>query len=81
MFQCKACAAKDNHIASLDKRLDKAHDLFEKVVAPTYAPAIARQADMLMGGAGGEVEPEQVEVKKEMTAVERQALQLLTGTY
>ncbi len=80
MFECKACAAKDQHIASLERRMDKAQDLCERVVAPVHmmhAPAITRQADIALGGAGEDVEPE----PKAMSEVEKQALQLLTGAY
>lgn len=84
MFSCKSCVAKDKHISDLNRQLSTTSALLEKIVAPTYyQPVITRQANIALDGAGYEQEPdqEQDQPKKEISPIELQAQQMLTGNY
>lgn len=81
---CLVCAEKEKRISDLKEQMHKQFSITEKVIAPTHQYAIRDQASLALEGAGHSVEPIieiPEETKKHLSAVNSQALQMLTGRY
>jgi hypothetical protein len=82
VFKCRGCEAKNMHLADLGRQLERQTSLLERIVAPTYVPAVTHQANIALDGAGHEQEPEAAPTQeKKLSPVEEQAMRLLTGNY
>lgn len=83
-FKCKVCEEKDRRIADLKEMLEKQTSLVNSLTNPTYNNAVTSELNTILDGASRtavEIPVVTEERKREMSAVERQAIEMLTGLY
>lgn len=74
---CQVCSEKDRRIADLTALLQAQTDLVKWVISPSYAQVVNHQAMIAIDGSN---EPIVIDTTK-LSAVETQAMQMLTGDY
>ncbi len=83
MFSCKACACKSEHIADLKAQLTAQTQLVRDLVAPRHqqSPNLMLEANNMLDGAASEQIEVTPERKQELSAIEKQAADMLSGLY
>jgi hypothetical protein len=76
------CTEKDKRIADLKEMLAREQALVKSLVAPEYPKAINTELNTVLNGSNvPQVEISQDNPTHPLSAAEKQALELLTGTY
>lgn len=81
MFSCKVCKEKDNRIADLKEQIARLNKTLSDMTNPTYPRAVDAEADLLLNGANTFAKHMGKEDQEKLSAVEKQAIELLTGSY
>lgn len=80
-FKCRVCEEKDKRIADLKAQLLQQTNLLQSVISPQYSKAVELEANRALEGLGTPQVDLNEDQKEQISAVERQALELLTGQY
>lgn len=80
-WKCAVCAEKDSRIADLKEQLAHQNAMLKAQVSPQYASAVTIEANRALEGGGTEQIDVSEDQKKHFSAVERQAIEILTGNY
>lgn len=80
-WNCKVCLEKDKRIVDLKSQIAHLQELVKQYTNTAYPKAVEIEANQILSGANTFVESLGHEEQKQLSAVERQAIELLTGNY
>lgn len=82
MFKCKVCLEKDKRISDLKEMLNHQNKTLTGMISPTYGQALTKEVNLALDGAGTEqLEMPSPEELKEISEIELQQIQMLSGNY
>ena len=78
---CKVCQEKDKRVEDLKAQIKDLQDRLSKIMNPIYPQAIEIEADTMLNGANTFAKAVTKDEERKLSAVEEEAIKLLTGTY